>query len=154
MTRGAGQVAEGKPAALFVEGGVRIASSIANFAQWIGEHRYNLHGIYASLGGTQHLMMLLQRCSNHRPLGGLESTRGEKCVTLAKYVGQQELFGFKINLDGLKRDAPSFSPAWHARLPEGGVVRLRDTGTRGIFLVLDGSMASHAARSSASSSRD
>src|SRR5262249_52216027 len=64
--------------------------------------------------------------------------RGDRVRTgLAKCVGKQELFGFSINLEALKKDAPSIASV------HGLLGFLRDAyekakpATSGVFLVLD-----------------
>jgi DNA-binding NtrC family response regulator len=46
MTRGVGQVAAGKPVAIFVQGEYGIGkSSVAGFVQWLAEREHGFHGI-------------------------------------------------------------------------------------------------------------
>ena len=56
LTRGVGQVAAGKPVAMFIEGEYGIGkSSIAGLVQRIAEREHGLHGIYAPLGSATNL---------------------------------------------------------------------------------------------------
>ena len=56
LKRGAGQVAKGKPIAIFVQGEYGIGkSSIAVFTQAAAAQNYGLHPIYLQLGGAQSL---------------------------------------------------------------------------------------------------
>jgi len=50
MTRGVGQVAQGKPVSVFLEGEYGIGkTSFARFTQWMAERNNGLLGIYATL---------------------------------------------------------------------------------------------------------
>lgn len=141
LTRGAGQAAAGKPVAMFIQGEYGIGkSSIAGFVQWRAEIDYGLHGIYAPLGGAKNLAdvataVLLATIRS----GAFDPKRAEKVKDwLAKYIGNQTLFGFSINAEALKQDAPDLSTPFGMLgfLSEAGK-RLQDTGVKGIFLVLD-----------------
>lgn len=141
LTRGAGQAAAGKPVAMFIQGEYGIGkSSIAGFVQWRAEIDHGLHGIYAPLGGAKNLAdvataVLLATIRS----GAFDPKRAEKVKDwLAKYIGNQTLFGFSINAEALKQDAPDLSTLFGMSgfLSEAGK-RLQDTGVKGIFLVLD-----------------
>ncbi|KXK15592.1 MAG: hypothetical protein UZ18_ATM001001557 [Armatimonadetes bacterium OLB18] len=141
LQRGAGQVASGKPVSIFVEGEYGIGkSSLVTFTQRLAEKKYKLLPIYVTLGGCKSMDDVAARTVECTLIaGGHESTRGEKLRNwLAKYVGEQGLFGFKINLQALKTDAPDFSsPQGMLAFFEEAVKRLSDEGVAGIFLVFD-----------------
>lgn len=141
LTRGAGQVALGKPVAIFTQGEYGIGkSSIAGLVKSIAEIDYDLHGIYSTLGGCRNLddvaTSVLEATVRS---GAFHPKRSEQIRNwLADYVSNQALFGFSLNLDALKRDAPNFSTPFQmlAFLREIRD-RLTDTGVKGIFLILD-----------------
>jgi hypothetical protein len=141
LTRGAGQVAQGKPVAVFTQGEYGIGkSSIAGFAQWVAEKQYNLHGIYAPLSGCKDLndlAAIVLRATVRS--GALHPKRSEQIRNwLANYVGDQALFGFSLNLDALKKDAPNLStPFQMLEFLHEVRDRLIDTGVKGVFLIFD-----------------
>ena len=141
LTRGASQVALGKPISLFTQGEYGIGkSSIASFVQRVVEEKYNLHGIYVPLGGSKTL--------NDVAICILESTiqsgvfypnRSEKIRNwLADFIGKQSLFGFTVNIEALKKEAPNLtSPFQMLNFLHKIHKELDDTGVKGIFLILD-----------------
>lgn len=139
LQRGAGQVAAGKPIAMFVRGSYGMGkSSIAVYCQRVAEQRLALHPIYATLGGVDDLNGVGERVLEATVRSGaFEPTRGAKIRSwLSKYVGEQELFGVKIRTDALKQDAPSITSGMLPFLGE-VVAQLAPTGVKGVFLVLD-----------------
>jgi hypothetical protein len=141
MTRGVGQVAEGKPVAFYVQGEYGIGkSSIAGFAQWIAEQEKGLLAIYASLGGASSLedigAAILEATVRS---GALNPKISEKIRNaLSKYIGEQSLFGIKIHVEALRKDAPTIaSPSGLLPFFRETLNRLSDSGIKGIFLVLD-----------------
>jgi len=141
LKRGVGQVAAGKPVTMFVEGEYGIGkSSIAAFAQWQAEMGHGLHGIYAALGGTRNLDGMAEQILSATVRSGIfHPTRGEKVRNwLANFVGQQQLFGFSLNLNALKQEAPSLRSVGNLlQFLHETISRLQDTGVRGVFLILD-----------------
>ena len=140
LKRGAGQVAEGKPSAVFVQGEYGIGkSSVAGITQQIASEQYILHPIYASLGSATDINEVGQAILRGT-ISSIESdpTRGEKIKAfLSKYLGEQQLFGgLTIRFDRLKEDAPSVANGLLPFLTE-TFSRLTETGSKGIFLVLD-----------------
>lgn len=141
LARGIEQVESGKPVAMYVQGEYGIGkSSIAGFAQWLGEKDHGLHGIYAALGAVETLDDVGARVleATFRS-GAFNPNRSEKVREwLAKYVGEQSLFGVTLRADALKKDAPSIASA-SGMLPflREVMERLKETGIKGIFLVLD-----------------
>jgi hypothetical protein len=141
MRRGVGQVSQGKPVAVYVQGEYGIGkSSIAGFTQRLAEKEYGVHGIYATLGGVKDITDVVKAVLEATlRSGAFNPTRSEKLRNwLAKYIGEQKLFGFTINAEALKRDAPNFStPFGMLDFLSQVIERLKDTGVKGIFLVLD-----------------
>ena len=141
MNRAVAQVSAGKPIAVFVQGEYGIGkSSIAGFVQWLAEKHEALHGIYAPLGGARELsdvaVTVLEATLRS---GAFDPKRSEKVRNwLAKYIGRQELFGFTLNAEALRKDAPSLAtPFGMLGFLTETVERLKDDGIKGIFLVLD-----------------
>ena len=124
---------------MFVEGEYGIGkSSIAGFTQWVAERDSGLFGIYATLGSARSMddvgAAVLEATVR---AGALDPSRSERVRTwLAKYVGEQSLFGVTLHADALRKDAPSVASGM---LPFLGQVvdRLKETGVKGVFLVLD-----------------
>lgn len=139
MQRGVGQVEAGKPIALYIQGEYGIGkSSIAGFVQWLAEKEHSLHGIYAPLGGARTLedvaAAILEATIRS---GALNPNRSDALRQwLARYVGQQSLFGITLHADALKRDAPSIAKGMLPFLHE-VFERLQGTDVKGLFLVLD-----------------
>jgi hypothetical protein len=144
LQRGVGQVAAGKPVAIFVQGEYGIGkSSIAQYVQaaaQVGRQEDSLYGIYATLGGAKTIQdvaaIVLEATLQ---AGAYEHTKSEKIRDwLGKYIGEQSLFGVKVNLTALKEDAPALStPFGMLRFLGETLERLKGTGTKGLFLVLD-----------------
>lgn len=145
MTRGVNQVTAGKPAAIFVQGEYGIGkSSIAGYTQRLAQRESGMLTIYAPLGGARELtdvaVAVVEATANS---GAFEPGRMEKLREwLAKYVGQQTLFGLSLNLEALRRDAPNLSsPFGMLRFLGEAVERLaeppHDGAAKGLFLVLD-----------------
>lgn len=139
VERGIKQVEAGKPIAMYVQGEYGIGkSSIAGFVQWLAEREHSLHSLYAPLGAAETLddvgAAVLEATLRS---GAFNPKRSEKVRTwLAKYVGQQSLFGVTIHAEALKKDAPTVASGMLPFLKE-VIERLKDTGIKGVFLVLD-----------------
>ncbi|MBN1818497.1 MAG: hypothetical protein JW828_14135 [Sedimentisphaerales bacterium] len=130
---------EGKPVAVFIQGEYGIGkSSITGYLQALAEKQYQLHPIYTPLGGAEMIEDLAQKVLEATlRSGALIPQRAEKLTHwLAKYIGEQSLFGFTIRADALQQDAPSIASGMLPFLNE-VYARLRDTGITGIFLALD-----------------
>ncbi|MBI3449906.1 MAG: ATP-binding protein [Acidobacteria bacterium] len=139
MTRGVGQVAAGKPVAIFLQGEYGIGkSSIANYVQFLAERQNGLHGIHAPLGSAANLddvgAAILEATIRS---GAFDPRKSEKVREFfSKYIGEQSLFGVTVHAEALKRDAPAIASGLLPFLRQ-VVSRLADTGVKGIFLVLD-----------------
>lgn len=141
MQRGVGQVAAGKPVSIYIQGEYGIGkSSIASLTQYLAERDHGLHGIYATLGGAKDTIDVARAVLEATiRSGAFDPTRSGKIKNwLAKYVGEQKLFGFTFNMEVLKEDAPNLSSTmgmldFLAETRE----RLKDSGVKGIFLILD-----------------
>jgi len=141
VTRGVRQVAEGKPIALYVQGEYGIGkSSIASFVQWLAEKEYGLLGVYASLGGARDLTDVATAILQATVRSGIWDThRAEKIRNwLAKYIGKQDLFGFTLNFEAIKSEAPHLASAFGLlQFLSQALDQLRGDGFKGIFLILD-----------------
>jgi hypothetical protein len=139
VNRGVRQVEAGKPIAMYVQGEYGIGkSSIAGFVQSVAEREHGLHGIYVPLGSAESLddvgAAILEATLRS---GAFDQTRTEKVRTwLAKYIGEQSLFGVTVHTEALRKDAPAITSGILPFLSE-VINRLRDTGVKGVFLVLD-----------------
>lgn len=139
VTRGIAQVREGKPIAMYIQGEYGIGkTSIVNFAKWIAETKYNLYGIYATLGGATKLDDVGEAILRATVQSGALNPRiAERFNDLiGKYVGDQSFFGLNIHLASLKADAPSIT---NGALPflKQILDRLSQDGVKGIMLILD-----------------
>ena len=141
LTRGVGQVAAGKPIAMFIQGEYGIGkSSIAGYVQRIAETRNSLHGIHAPLGGAKDLTDVAKSVLEATlRSGAFDPKRSEKVRNwLAKYIGKQELFGITLNAEAFRQDAPSLAtPFGMLGFLSEAREHLREAGVKGIFLVLD-----------------
>ena len=139
MTRAVGQVAAGKPVYVFLEGEYGIGkTSVARFAQWFAERNQGLLGIYATLDRAESMddvgaavLKATLRSGVYNPKLGEKIREG-----MAKFIGEQSLFGITIHAEAIRQDAPNVT---HGLLPFLGqtLERVRGDGARGIFLVLD-----------------
>ncbi len=141
LQRGVGQVAAGKPVSMFIQGEYGIGkSSIANLVQRIAAKQHSLYPIYVTLGGAhtvQEMAASLLEATVRSE--GYETTNTEKVRGwLAKYIGKQSLFGVSLNLKALQQDAPNLAtPLALLEFLAQLIERLKDTGVKGVFLVLD-----------------
>lgn len=139
MTRGAGQVALGKPVSIFIQGEYGIGkSSLAAFLQVLAGSRCGLHPIYVPLGNAQSIEDLGEKVLEATiRSGALNPKTSEKIRNwLGKYIGEQSIFGLTLNMEALKKVIPSIAAGILPFLQE-VYDRLKDTDIRGIFLVLD-----------------
>lgn len=139
IARTIGQVELGKPQSVFLTGEYGIGkSSLAGFMKYYAEKNNHLIGIHVLLGGEDSIDGLATRTVEAVIKSQVyEPTVREKIQNaLSKYIGEQELFGFKINFEALKVDAPNLSqgflPFLHNLLS-----RLKGNGIKGIMLILD-----------------
>ncbi len=141
VTRGIKQVAAGKPMAFFVQGEYGIGkSSIATYTQSLAEREDGLLAIYASLGGAKDLKEVAAAVLEATVRSGAyDPSTAEKLRNwLAKYIGQQRLFGLTLDFKALEQDAPGLSsPTSMLTFLAEAKDRLSASGVRGIFLVLD-----------------
>lgn len=141
MQRGAAQVAEGKPCAVFVQGEYGIGkSSMAAYVQGLSANKCGLHPIYATLGGARDLpsmaVAVLQATvqSKGADPGALDALR----KWLGQYIKSVSFFGIELNVDGIRDDAPRLTtPSAMLRFLQEMHRRLAEVGVRGVFLVLD-----------------
>ena len=139
MNRAVAQVAQGKPVSVFLEGEYGIGkTSVARFTQWLAERNNGLLGIYATLERAESMddvgAAILEATLR---LGAYNPKLGEKVREgMAKFVGQQSLFGLTIHAEALRQEAPNVT---RGLLPFLGqtLERVRSDGATGVFLVLD-----------------
>jgi hypothetical protein len=139
MTRAAGQVAAGKPVSVFLEGEYGIGkTSAAHFAQWLAERNHGLLGIYATLESAESMddvgAAVLEATFRS---GVYNPTLGEKIREgMAKFVGEQSLFGVTVHAEALRKEAPNVTRGLLPFLKQ-TLERVRSEDTRGVFLVFD-----------------
>ncbi len=139
MTRGVGQVAQGKPVSVFLEGEYGIGkTSFARFTQWMAERNKGLLGIYATLERAETMdevgaavLEATLRSGAYNPKLGEKIREG-----MAKFVGQQSLFGLTIHAEALREEAPNITRGLLPFLAQ-TLERVRSDGATGVFLVLD-----------------
>lgn len=139
ITRALGQVAAGKPQAVFITGEYGIGkSSLAGFARLLAEKEYGLFGIHVFLGGAATLEDVATKTVESILKSGAYNPNWSEAAknALAKYVGRQELFGISVNLEVLQADGPNLTRGYLPLL-SGLFERVRQEGTRGILLILD-----------------
>jgi hypothetical protein len=141
INRGVRQVAEGKPICIYVQGEYGIGkSSIAGFTQSLAEKDYGLHGIYTTLGGVKDIVDVAKAVLESTLRSGAFDPKKSEHIRnwLAKYIGKQQLFGFTVNAEALKKDAPNLSsPFGMLGFLTETKNHLKDLGVKGIFLILD-----------------
>jgi hypothetical protein len=141
LKRGAGQVKEGKPVAMFIQGEYGIGkSSIASYSAWLSTRYYDLHEIYVPLGGVETLEGLASALLKATIRSGAFDLKRNEVIQnwLSKYIGKQGLFSFSLNLDALKKDAPSLTSHFEILdFLSQAKQRLSETGVKGIFLIFD-----------------
>lgn len=139
IARAIGQVELGKPQAVFLTGEYGIGkSSLAGFMRYYAEKNNHLIGIHVFLGGID----TIEEVATKTIEAVIKSQICEPTITekirnvLSKYIGEQDLLGFKINFDALKADAPNLS---HGYLPflRDLFNRLKENEIKGIMLILD-----------------
>jgi hypothetical protein len=140
--RGVGQTARGRLTAFFVQGEYGIGkTSIALYTQKAAELNHGLLGLYTPLGGVQSLTDLAAHLLEATIKSGVYDPTWREHIQgwLGKYIGKQNLFGFTVNLEALKQEAPKLaSPTQILTFLE--QVHERYTRTRngkGVFWVLD-----------------
>jgi len=139
MTRGVGQVAQGKPVSVFLEGEYGIGkTSFARFTQWMAERNNGLLGIYATLERAETMdevgaavLEATLRSGAYNPKLGEKIREG-----MAKFVGQQSLFGLTIHAEALREEAPNITRGLLPFLAQ-TLERVRSDGATGVFLVVD-----------------
>ncbi|MCI0348528.1 MAG: ATP-binding protein [Acidobacteriales bacterium] len=139
VTRALSQVSAGKPQYVFITGEYGIGkSSLAGFVKFVGEREHALLGVHVFLGGAETLEEVATKTVEAiLKSGAYDPSIGESVRNaLAKYVGSQSLFGFNVNLEALKADAPNLSRGYLPLL-NGLFERAKEDGRHGLLLVLD-----------------
>lgn len=137
INRGISQVELGKPQAIFLTGEYGIGkSSLASAMKYLAKEK--LLGIHVLLGGAKTLEDVATKTVEAVIKDQIyETTIIEKTRNfLSRYIGNQGLFGFNINLENLKADGPTISHGYLPFLRE-LLNRVKDTGIKGIMLILD-----------------
>jgi len=139
VIRAIGQVELGKPQSIFLIGEYGIGkSSLAGFMRYYGEKNNHIIGIHVFLGGAE----TLEDVATKTVEAVIKSQIYEPTITekvrnsLSRYIGKQDLFGFSINFEALKADAPNLSHGYLPFLRE-LFNRLQENGIKGIMLILD-----------------
>ncbi|OHD57173.1 MAG: hypothetical protein A2Y33_09635 [Spirochaetes bacterium GWF1_51_8] len=111
MERVINQVSHGKPQSVFISGEYGIGkTSLANYIRFISEEKFKLFGIHLLCGGVNNLNDLSVKLGDSIIKSGYKKNAlGKVRDMLAKYIGEQELFGIKIHLDKLKEDSEQIS---------------------------------------------
>lgn len=133
------QVELGKPQAIFLTGEYGIGkSSLAGFIKRIAEKENNLLGIHVLLGEAETTEdVAIKTVEAVIKSEAYKPTVTEKVRnSLAKYIGGQEFFGIKINLEALEADGPNLSHGYLPFLRE-ILERVKGDGIKGIILILD-----------------
>ena len=139
IERALGQVAAGKPQAVFVEGEYGIGkSSLARFIRFLGSRNHGLFGVHVLLGGAGTLEEVATKTVEAiLRTAAYESTAAETIRdALSRYVGKQSLLGFEINFEQLKSDGPTLSRGYLPLLQD-LLARLRPQNVSGLVLILD-----------------
>lgn len=140
MQRGVGQVATGKPVTIFLEGDYGIGkTSLAKLTQYAAERDHGLLGIYATLEGAKTLddvgTAILKATVESSSL--CPSVQAKVRDFLADFIREVNIFGFaKLDMTALKKAAPSITMGLLSFLQQ-TVSRVKDSGIKGVFLVLD-----------------
>lgn len=139
IQRSAREVAAGKFDGIFVSGEYGIGkTSLAQYSAAWAKAELKLFPIHVLLGGAKTIDQLSE--ATIRALSrtdGLDPTTNEKVRTfLAKYIGDQEFFGIKLNLDSLRPDLPNISSGFIGFL-DAIHNRVGEAGYKGIFLIFD-----------------
>ncbi|MCC7429320.1 ATP-binding protein [bacterium] len=139
IERSLSQVQFGKPQALFLTGEYGIGkTSLAGYSKSLAEKKYKIFGIHVLLGGvetveevTTKTVEAIIKAQPYEP-----SLADKSRDFLSKYVGQQEIFGVKINLQELKKDSLELS---HGFLPllKNLFTKLKENQVQGIMLIFD-----------------
>jgi len=137
IARGISQVELGKPQAIFLTGEYGIGkSSLASAMKYLAKEK--LLGVHVLLGGAKTIEDVATKTVEaviKDQIYGTTITEKTRNF-LSRYIGNQELFGFSINLENLKADGPTISHGYLPFLRE-LLNRVKDTGIKGIMLILD-----------------
>ncbi|MBI5199567.1 MAG: ATP-binding protein [Nitrospirae bacterium] len=139
IARAVKQVELGKPQAIFLAGEYGIGkSSLASFMRFYAEKENHLLGIHVFLWSTTTIdEVAAKTVETVLKAPAYEPTLTEKVRNiLSKYVGEQELFGIRINLNALKADTPNIAQGYLPFLRQ-LLERLTDEDIKGIMLILD-----------------
>jgi len=137
ILRAAGQVAAGKQENVFVTGEYGIGkSSLAAYVRFIAEKDHRLAGFHVFLGGAADVEDMAAHVISRMVEQVYRDTTFEKMKEfLRKYVQELTIFGAKVNLEAVRKDAPAVA---HNFLPflRQAYGCLRDDW-KGLMLILD-----------------
>lgn len=139
ISRSAGQVALGKPQAIFLAGEYGIGkSSLAGFTRFCAEKENDIIGIHVLLGGSSTINDVATKTLESVIKSQIYETKFSEKIRnlLSKYIGKQELFGFGVNLDAIRADGPNISQGYLPFLTQ-LFDRVKGDGVKGIMLILD-----------------
>ena len=139
IQRSANEVAGGKQDAVFLVGDYGIGkTSLARYSAEWAKTELKLFPIHVLLGGAKTLDQVSEKTvQTVLRTDAFDPTAGQKVKNfLAKYVGEQEIFGFKVNLQTLQQDLPNITKGYGGFLHE-VFLHVREAGYVGIFLIFD-----------------
>lgn len=139
MTRAVGQVALGKPVTVFLEGEYGVGkTSLARFTQWMADRDSSLLGIYATLERAESMedvgaaiLEAVWKTGVYNPKLAERIREG-----LASFLGNQNLFGVNLHFSAFKKEGSNVAQSLLPFLQQ-TFERVRGSGIRGIFLVMD-----------------
>jgi hypothetical protein len=135
IQRAASQVAGGKPQSIYIAGEYGIGkSSLARYVRVSTEADPRLLGVHVLLGTADTLEDVAFAVVQNLVESHTSTTENIRAF-LAKYVGEQSLFGISVRLDALKRDAQDIARNFLPYLRS--VYRAVSHDYKGLLLILD-----------------
>ena len=138
LTRAVWQVAGGRPQAVYIEGDYGVGkTSLARLISALAQRDHGLLGIHVFLGAAQ----TLNDVASSTLEAALQTDAGDKTTgeniraMLARYIGEQGLFGITLRFDRIEADAPSLARGFLPFL-DSLYGRIADQHT-GLILTLD-----------------
>lgn len=133
------QVSSGGQRALYLAGDYGIGkSSLTNYLSYLARTSYELLPVHVMLGGANDLESVATRTVEAIiQATSISATLKDKThFFLGRYLNKQDMFGFTLNLEALRADAPGLTSGF---LPFLGNYFdwIRDEYTRGLVLIFD-----------------
>jgi len=133
------QVSSGRQRALYLAGDYGMGkSSLTNYLSYLARASYDLLPVHVMLGGANDLESVATRTVEAIiQASSVSPTLKDKTqFFLGRYLNKQDMFGFTLNLEALRADAPGLTSGF---LPFLGNYFdwIRDEHTRGLVLVFD-----------------